>query len=425
MKKIDLLNKPIILSLLFMFILFCISFSSDTLLTFLKFKTNIAALPIFWALAALLVGIIYTKIKKEPLSKNQKTKITLYSLFVLLTLFVVILTLMLDLLNAQPFHLVIDLLIMILPTLLIILSGLCIYPALDLGCIIANPDKTENTKKLKDCLLIISLTVIGMLFSKFNDSALNALKPTIIKYMAQKGYIRKTEPVKIEVKHFKDKTSISGIDFISTTNYANTELGYYYYIPKNIKKNKIQKAPFLIIVPGLSGNGQDIVTQPFKDFAQQNGFVIIAPSFKEDDNNWESKTSYQYPAAWSGKAFNKILSDFYDKQHIRSKELYIFGISAGAQFAQRYSLIYPETVTACFLCAPGGVTVPTSKQKTRFVITVGNKDIPIRKQEAARFYKSAKALGIDVKYKEYNIGHSLSKEQIQDSLVFFNGIKSN
>lgn len=425
--KNKFLSKPIVLSLLFILLGFLFSYFFDGIFSVFKINFDIISIPFVWVISALFVGIIYTTATKEMLSKNQKIKVALYSLSILLALFLGILSFFMELFNKSIVHLLITLLTLILPTLLIIISGICIYPALDLGCKIANQDKIEGIEKskLKDCLLIILLIVLAVFFDKINDPALNALKPHFLIYMEQRGYIHKIKPVKIEVKHFKDKISTSGIDFITTTNYANLNLGYYYYIPKKIKKNKIQNAPFLIIVPGTNGKGQDIVTQPFKDFAQQKGFVIIAPSFVDDDKNFDNETSYQYPAAWSGKALNKILSDFYTKQHIKSKELYFFGLSAGAQFAERYSLLYPNTVTACFLFAPGGITEPKKKQKTKFVINVGNQDDPDHKKAAADFYNSAKALGIDVKYKEYNIGHKLSNEQITDSITFFKTLKND
>jgi len=217
-------------------------------------------------------------------------------------------------------------------------------------------------------------------------------------------------------------TEVSGVGSITTGNYANTTLEYYYYIPIKVKRNRNKEAPFLVMVPGLSGNGQDFVTQPFKDFAQAEGFVIIAPSFKEDAKNWESGTSYQFPAAWSGKALNKILNDFIDKQKIASNGLYMIGFSAGAQFTERYSLLYPNYVIAASVNSPGGITQPIVYQKTKFLITVGSADLDVRKEHAAEFYNDAKAFGIDVQSKRYSCGHNFMDGQINDSIAFFKGV---
>lgn len=423
MKKNEWLNKPIILSLLFLLTIICVALVFENLFNLMKVSSGILVEPITCTVAALIFGLIYTKINKEMLLKNQKIKISLYFLIFTISFFLLFSSVFMDLFNKKMPFLIVDLIIIFSSSIFLVISVSCIYPALGLGCKITNPNKSNNTEKtkLQDFLIIIFFIVLTIFYNNVDKTAVNTLTTMVMENM---GYVR-VKPVHIELKSFEDKISVSGIDFIYTQNYANPKLGYYYYIPKSIKKNKVQKAPFLIMVPGLSGNGQDFVTQPYKDFAQKKGFIIIAPSFMEDDKNWNSETSYQYPIAWSGKAFNNILSDFSTKQNIHPKGLYLFGISAGAQFAERYALLYPKDVTACFLCAPGGVTLPTTKQKTKFIISVGNKDENVRKQAAYKFYKTAKTLGINVKYKEYNIGHGLSDKQIHDSIVFFRSANRN
>ncbi len=219
--------------------------------------------------------------------------------------------------------------------------------------------------------------------------------------------------------------ALSGIDSITTSNYANQTLSYFYYIPQNVSQNKQTRHPYLILVPGLNGQGQDFTTQPFKDFADQNGFVILAPSFIEDTKNWESKTSYQYPAVWSGRALNDILNSFDTKQGLLPSRIYMLGFSAGAQFVSRYSLLYPDYVTACAINAAGGTDDPTKYQNTKFYIAVGSQDEAGRKQTAQSFYNLLIQQKIDATYKEYqNTAHVISAEEIQDELNFFNNINS-
>jgi len=199
-------------------------------------------------------------------------------------------------------------------------------------------------------------------------------------------------------------------------------LEYYYYIPKKIAKSAT--VPFLVMVPGLSGRGQDFVNQQFKDFAKKEGFVIISPSFIEDTKNWESATSYQYPKAWSGQALNNILNSFVSKQNIHASTLYMLGFSAGAQFVSRYALLYPYYVTVCAFNAAGGTDDPLKYQATKFYVAVGTQDEAIRKQNAQKFYDLARQQGIDVTFKEYeNVGHALSAEEINDELAFFSRIQ--
>lgn len=218
-------------------------------------------------------------------------------------------------------------------------------------------------------------------------------------------------------------SSISDTDFITTTNYANRQLEYYYYIPASIVNNYTKRVPYLIMVPGLSGKGEYLVTPQFKSFAEREGFVIIAPSFMEDSNNWESQTSYQYPQAWSGNALNNILRSFSSKHSLSPSCLYMFGFSAGAQFVSRYSQIYPDFVKACAFNAAGGTDYPCKYQATKFFVAIGTQDENVRKEVAQDFYSAAKQKGISVIYKQYNVGHDLCDEEINDELEFFSRVK--
>ncbi len=94
--------------------------------------------------------------------------------------------------------------------------------------------------------------------------------------------------------------AIEGIDFINTSNYANTRLEFYYYIPVGVLNNRSRASGGLIAVPGSGGRGEHFVTAEMKKFADEEHIVVIAPSFVYDRENWNSKTSYQYPDAWSG-----------------------------------------------------------------------------------------------------------------------------
>lgn len=220
--------------------------------------------------------------------------------------------------------------------------------------------------------------------------------------------------------------AISGNDSISTTNYANTQLNYFYYIPQSVLQSKGQRHPYLILVPGLGGQGQDFATQAFTNFADTNGFVIIAPSFVEDTKNFDSQTSYQFPKAWSGKALNDILNSFDSKQGLMPSRLYMLGFSAGAQFVSRYALLYPDYVTACAFNAAGGTDNPTKYQATKFYVAVGANDEAGRKQTAQDFYSSALQQKIDATYKEYpNIAHQISDAEISDELNFFSQINAS
>jgi predicted esterase len=211
---------------------------------------------------------------------------------------------------------------------------------------------------------------------------------------------------------------VDGIDSIPTDNYANPSLEYYYYLPKAVIENNLEPHPVLVMVPGLSGRGDQFVSREFKEFADSEAMVVVAPSFVWDEANWDSGQSYQYPAAWSGDALLQIIDQVEEKHGIATSRLYVFGFSAGAQFALRFCLWKPEKCVACAAHASGGTVIPDRKVDVRFFATVGTQDTS-RIEIVQAFYNNARSLGIAVEYKEYDTGHSLTSSQIEDSLRFF------
>jgi poly(3-hydroxybutyrate) depolymerase len=219
-----------------------------------------------------------------------------------------------------------------------------------------------------------------------------------------------------------DADFVDGIDAIQTENYANRRLEYYYYIPATVVKDKQTPHPILAMIPGLSGRGEQFASQEFKEFARQENLLIVAPSFVYDETNWANRQSYQYPAVWSGQALLAITNQIAAKHRVSISKMYLFGYSAGAQFALRFCLWRPELCVACAAHASGGTVIPEEKVNAKFFVTVGSQD-STRVDKAATFYASAQELGIYVVYKEYNTDHTLTQAQIKDSLNFFRSVK--
>ncbi len=218
--------------------------------------------------------------------------------------------------------------------------------------------------------------------------------------------------------HTGNVFAIEGEDFISTSNYANKSLKYYYYIPPKVIDNKNRIHPILAMIPGLSADGRSFVGPGIRRFAEKEGFIIIAPTFIFDEKNWQSKTSYQYPHVWSGEAFLRMVRKIEGNHKLRINKIYLFGHSAGAQFALRFALWRPSRCAACAAHASGGRITPERYIGVRFFVTVGTQDTT-RIENAKEFHNSAKRYRIDATYREYNTGHGMTHKQFEDSLDFF------
>ncbi|MBI4650460.1 cadherin-like domain-containing protein [Candidatus Desantisbacteria bacterium] len=204
------------------------------------------------------------------------------------------------------------------------------------------------------------------------------------------------------------------IDEIITSNPANATVKFFYYLPDKILKIN-SKANVLVCVGGLDSSGDQFMTDTWKNFADKVGYIILAPYFRFNNDDWLNGTSYQYPYSWSGEALINML----DKINTTTPyQLYMFGFSAGAQFVHRFALLYPEITIAVHAHAAGEYTYPQKKINTHFLISVGQNDTD-RLPKAQNFYDQCVYLKIRAELIIYpNLGHALTQKQIDDGQNF-------
>ena len=207
---------------------------------------------------------------------------------------------------------------------------------------------------------------------------------------------------------------------------------YDLYLPKSSTSEKL---PVLICVGGLPiidgkyvhSDATECSGEAWETFADTHGLAILGLGFLFDETQWKGNKSYQHPKAWSGKALMEILNKLAISDNLDPNNLYLFGISAGAQFSVRFAFYQPDAVKAVAAHAAGGYDKPKKKINTRFLITVGsedNKDIS-RVDWAKFFVERATKLGIYVKpVLVYGLGHSQSDLQNELSRDFFRQVMS-
>jgi poly(3-hydroxybutyrate) depolymerase len=200
------------------------------------------------------------------------------------------------------------------------------------------------------------------------------------------------------------KELLPNVESIRTDNYMNKQLEFYYYIPPKVQKDTIREHPVLVCIPGLGGEGKYFMNSPFQKFAETEGFILICPSFKFDEKNWEQNASYQYPAVWSGAALITMVKKIEQKYGLHTGKYYLYGFSAGAQYALRFPLWKPEICAAAAGHGSGGPLESSPAIPVKYFISVGKQDTD-RIQIANYNYRLLEKSGIDVKYKQYEGGH--------------------
>jgi len=205
---------------------------------------------------------------------------------------------------------------------------------------------------------------------------------------------------------------------------------YDFYIPPKTTQGLLD---VLVCVGGLPiindqyvySSTQDCMDERWKEFASDHQVAILGLGFLFKPQQWAQQASYQYPQAWSGQALNQILNIAKQKFPLNIDSLYLFGISAGAQFSLRFALMNPRRVKAVAAHAFGGYELPTEFVPTKFLVTVGQEDNdPISRREFLElFFSACQREKIDIQ-KEIIPGlkHRQTEVQNQMSREFFSEI---
>lgn len=143
---------------------------------------------------------------------------------------------------------------------------------------------------------------------------------------------------------------------------------YYLYVPSMIKANTT--APLIVMLHGSNRTGVNLV-EKWKDLAKKEGIIIVGPD-ATDLRGWGSPQD--------GPDFLYELVEALKTKHpINPKRVYLFGHSAGANFALEMSLMESQYFAATAIHAGalgrnGKELIDLAKRKIPISIQVGDSD---------------------------------------------------
>jgi poly(3-hydroxybutyrate) depolymerase len=114
-------------------------------------------------------------------------------------------------------------------------------------------------------------------------------------------------------------------------------------IPKN---SDHAPRPILILVPGYNGAGKPLLAGFWADFADRTGTILLAPTFRTNLEEIQSRTGYYYPSLWSGDVLLRAVEELATRTPADAESLFFYGHSAGAHFTHRFALWHPDRVAA-------------------------------------------------------------------------------
>lgn len=157
----------------------------------------------------------------------------------------------------------------------------------------------------------------------------------------------------------------------------DTEFGtYQLYVPAT----HTAESPVVVVVHGTPGEKEDVVAlarrfmNRWVDFAEQTGAVIVAPAFDQD--NFASCGDCGAYGGYRGLYGRVVGADEFlhhildevrrDLAPTSEHRIYLYGHSAGGQFAARYVVRHPERVLGVVLSAPGRYAFPDEQARWHY-----------------------------------------------------------
>lgn len=215
------------------------------------------------------------------------------------------------------------------------------------------------------------------------------------------------------------QAAVQRTESISVLNGTSLQpVKYVLYVP-DVRPG--ETLPVFVATHGLAVDPSIFLKPEWIQFAERERFAILGLGFTFVEADWPKKRSYQFADVWSGGALDTILEEVAQEHPVNIQELYLYGVSAGAQFSSRYAFLHPDTVKAATLHSAGWYDYPQDYIPTRFLLTVGaldNTEIS-RVDFARRFYERAKRRGIDVSLHIVpDVPHYQTPEQDEMSRVF-------
>src|SRR5687767_12556083 len=132
---------------------------------------------------------------------------------------------------------------------------------------------------------------------------------------------------------------------------------YYCYAPASSKEG----SRVLAVIHGISGRALDYA-QIFAPYCEDHGVVLLVPHFAEHHRDFQ-RLGRQGRGPRADEILHQCLSEVGTLTGANVGEIYLFGYSAGAQFAHRYMMAHPHRVARAVLAAAGWYTFPDPEQR--------------------------------------------------------------
>jgi len=130
---------------------------------------------------------------------------------------------------------------------------------------------------------------------------------------------------------------------------------YFLYVPQSLPNKQSVRAKLLVLVHGRSLNPREYAGR-WVDAAEAKRVVFVAPLF--DVETFPNYNRLNIMGVRADLRLLEILDDVAAVCPVDTKKFYMYGHSAGGQFAHRFALVHPERIARGVASAAGNYTFP-------------------------------------------------------------------
>jgi len=133
---------------------------------------------------------------------------------------------------------------------------------------------------------------------------------------------------------------------------------YLAYVPHSAARN----APVLVSVHGISRNAYEQAVV-FSELCEKYGVVLVVPVFHAVTHRDYQRLGRKGRGPRVDRLLHRVLAEAASVTGADATQVFLFGFSAGAQFAHRYLMAHPHRVARAVVAAAGWYTFPDPKQR--------------------------------------------------------------
>jgi poly(3-hydroxybutyrate) depolymerase len=132
---------------------------------------------------------------------------------------------------------------------------------------------------------------------------------------------------------------------------------YFLYVPPSYDGSR--ELRLLVSMHGAHRRAM-AYAERFIRFADEHGYVVLAPVFPDDEayQTLGVKSVYRADLRLLG-----LVDEVAEQYRVETTQFDLFGFSGGGQFAHRFMYLHPERLRSVAIGAPGTVTVPSDQYR--------------------------------------------------------------